>query len=240
MRLRFIGVCKARACLFWNGMREYGISAGTDLRSVVAPEVFDRLCALGTNHSYAKGGVIYHQGDLGEHIHMLLRGKVKSVHTASNGQEVLLRIHLPGSLLGLFSLSSMRIHDASASALEYVETVAVTRRVFIRYIESEPTFGVSLTRLMLDRLREFHSRLSELQAQTVEKRLAKTLLALQADTGEANVGVLLTHEELANLVNAQRQTVTALLNHFARLKLIRKVGRRIVVLDTERLSRVVA
>ena len=81
------------------------------------------------------------------------------------------------------------------------------------------------------------------QTRSVLQRLAQLLITLcdldGADTtGGIVIDRVLTHEELANLVGATRQWVTASLDRFQKQTLLRIENRRIVVLDRDRLERI--
>jgi CRP-like cAMP-binding protein len=77
----------------------------------------------------AKGDRLYHQAEPADHVHVLLSGIIKSTTVNSNGQETLLRIHLSGSVLGLTSLATDPVRDATAIALEPSVTAMVSRPV---------------------------------------------------------------------------------------------------------------
>ncbi len=72
-------------------------------------------------------------------------------------------------------------------------------------------------------------------------RLARLLLdwAAPATGGKLPVRftLLFTHEELANMAGTSRETVTRLLNQFARNRIIEREGVSLVILDPGRLDR---
>ena len=90
-------------------------------------------------------------------------------------------------------------------------------------------------------MRDFHFRVGDRQAQSVEQRLARVLLAVSRrdkafENGGARPEIQLTHEELAQLVNSRRPTVTAILGRFAQAGYISKSGRRLFIDDVAGLS----
>ena len=71
-----------------------------DLTTSLAPAQVERLCEAGTRISFGRGEVIYRQGEPARHIFLLLDGEAQSTLLNFAGNETLLRIHLPGSILG--------------------------------------------------------------------------------------------------------------------------------------------
>lgn len=225
-------------------MREYSIGISQDLAPVLAPEHVQLVLAAGKITSYRIAELLYIQGEPAEHVYLLLDGLVQSVLVNSAGHESLLRIHLPGSVLGITALATVPWRDASAKAVEPATLVKVPRAEMEKLITTKPDLAVRLIRLLVDRMRDFHFRVAELQSQSVEQRLARVLLAIcQRDQGglhpDGLAGVSLTHQDLAHLVNSRRQTVSAILGQFAEAGLIAKKGRRLQLLDMAALSAII-
>jgi CRP-like cAMP-binding protein len=223
-------------------MREYAIGTDQDLRSALSAENMRKLAARGVERKFDRGECLFHQGDRGEGVLLLLDGRVKVCLIGCSGQKTILRIHLPGSLIGMSALGALQVRDATATALETVTTVELTLADMQAVLLEDSALGLRVMRMLLDRLADLHSRLADLQAASVDQRLARVLLALgQRDPiAEATPTISLTHEDLSNMVGARRPTVTSALNRFVHDGLIEKCGRNIVVRDPERLTRLLA
>jgi CRP-like cAMP-binding protein len=222
-------------------MRELSIGVIEELTPTLVPAQVERLCQIGVELTCERGEIIYRQGEPARHIFLLLKGEAQSTLLNSAGHETLLRIHLPGSILGLTSLATVPWRDASAKANQPSLLAKVSAKAVRSLILTDRELGLSLIRLLVDRMRDFHFRVADLQAQSVEQRLARVLLAVSRrdkaieDCG-ARPEVQLTHEELAQLVNSRRQTVTAILGRFAQAGYISKSGRRLFINDVAGLS----
>jgi CRP-like cAMP-binding protein len=223
-------------------MREYAIATNQDLRSALTPESVSKLAGHGVERKFERGDCLFHQGDCAESVLLLVDGRVKMCLIGSSGQKTILRIHLRGSLIGLSALASLPIRDATAIALETVTIAELTRPQMQAVLSEDSALALRVMRMLLDRLADLHSRLAELQAASVDQRLARVLLALgQRDPiSEATPTISLTHEDLSNMVGARRPTVTSALNRFVHDGLIEKCGRNIVVKDPKRLTRLLA
>jgi CRP-like cAMP-binding protein len=217
-------------------MRELSIGVLEDLTPSLAPAQADQLCRAGTRIGYARGEVIYRQGEPARHIFLLLEGEAQSALLNFAGNETLLRIHLPGSILGLTALASVPWRDATAKANQPSVLAKVSAEHVREMILGDPALGLSLIQLLVDRMRDFHFRVGDLQALSVEQRLARVLLAVsrrerEVETGDQRPEVHLTHEELAQLVGSRRQTITGILGRFMQAGYISKAGRRLCIED---------
>ncbi len=217
-------------------MRELSIGVIEELTPTLAAAQVEKLCQLGAKLIYERNEIIYRQGEPAEHIFLLLEGEAQSTLLNFAGNEALLRIHLPGSILGLTSLASVPWRDASAKANQRSVFARVGRDDVRNLIRSDPELGLSLIQLLVDRMRDFHFRVGDLQAQSVEQRLARVLLAVSRrekdlEKSSAKPEIHLTHEELAQLVGSRRQTITAILGRFVQAGYLAKAGRRLVIED---------
>lgn len=223
-------------------MREYSIGIAQGLGPNLPPKQMKRLAEAGRKIKFEKDQIIYRQGDPAANSYLLTSGRANTFLISSKGQESLLRIHLPGSVLGLTALATRLVRDASAVAVEASEAVEITRADFLALLRTDPLLGEHFIKLLLDRMSDFHYRVGELLSQTVEHRLSTALLALsQPDSSPGRKAgietVILTHEQLAHLINTRRPTVSAILGRFAEAGLISKSGRGLVVTDREGLAR---
>jgi CRP-like cAMP-binding protein len=223
-------------------MREYAIGTNQDLRSALTPDNMRLLARHGVERKFERGDCLFHQGDCGESVLLLVDGRVKVCLIGFSGQKTILRIHLPGSLIGLSALGALAVRDATATALEAVTIVELKRAELQAILLEDSALGLRVMRMLLDRLADLHSRLADLQAASVDQRLARVLLALgQRDPISATMPMItLTHEDLSNMVGARRPTVTSALSRFVHDGLIEKCGRNIVVKDLKRLTRLLA
>jgi CRP-like cAMP-binding protein len=225
-------------------MREYSIGIYQDLAPILTAGEVDLLLGIGRMTSFARNQVLYRQGEPADHVYLLLDGVVQSLLVNTGGHESLLRIHLPGSILGLTALGTVPWRDASAKAVEPATVSKVKRQDMERLMAGDAELSLRIIRLLVDRMRDFHFRVGELQSQSVEQRLARVLLAIcQREQGGINpdglAGLSLTHQDLAHLVNARRQTVSAILSQFAEAGYIAKRKRRLQLKNIKALAALV-
>jgi len=223
-------------------MREYALRMGIDLGSSLSQDEAMLLASVGIERFVDSDTIILRQDDPADCIHYLVSGTIKTFQTHACGQESVLRIHLPGSIIGLSCLTSRGHWDASSISLKPCRLLRLSKTSFLKLLEENSSLGIKLLRLVVDRLSDLHFRIGELQTQTVEQRLAYALLSLsRSDPNKSScqqrIGISLTHEELAQLINTRRQTVTSTLARFAESGFITRSSRSIDVISPSGLQK---
>lgn len=216
---------------------------GIDLEQDLGEDLLAWLVERGAAQAFPRGSYLYHQGDTAATVYVLRTGTVKATCTDRFGRETLLKIHGPGSFLGLSALRPRAVRDATGMALEHCQTVAFRREEFFALMRSEGRLGIVLVQLLLKRQQALHARVSEMTSHRVDQRLARVLLQLSAEarirTRDGDqVKIPITHEELATLVLSRRQYVTAILRSFSAHGLIHNRRGQIVVCDPDGLRRI--
>ncbi|HVE97700.1 MAG TPA: Crp/Fnr family transcriptional regulator [Mycobacteriales bacterium] len=189
-----------------------------------------------------RGDAVFHEGDAGDCLFVVLEGKAKISRTAQDGRENLLAVLGPGDLLGELSLFDSLDRTATAAAITDLTLSRLGERDFHSYLDDRPAVARALLRVLARRLRDTNAAMADLVFTDVPGRVAKALLGLADRFGTATAdGCLvqhdLTQEELAQLVGASRETVNKALSDFANRGWLRLDGRSVVLLDATRLER---
>ena len=216
---------------------------GIDLERDLSDDYLSLLSKRGPTQAYQSLERLYNQGEQAETIYVLLSGTVKSTCIDSFGHETLLKIHGPGSFLGLSALRPTGIRDATAITLESCRVVSFVRENFLDLMREEGQLGVLLVQLLLKRQQQLHARLSEVSGHRVDQRLARVLLQLESETNTrvpdgTKSDISITHDELATIVLSRRQYVTQILRTFVSNGLIINRRRRIELIDFDGLRKI--
>jgi CRP-like cAMP-binding protein len=192
--------------------------------------------------SIRRGEKLFSEGEPGDAVYLLLKGKVKIFRTSPDGRENLLIVMGPGDVFGELSLFDPGPRTATASAVTNSEVASLDHAEMTRLLEGRPETAALLLRVLARRLRRTNDAMSDLVFTDVPGRVAKALLSLAHQFGtrdESNVLRVehgLTQEELAQLVGASRETVNKALADFASRGWVRLKSRTVIVLDQERLE----
>ena len=188
----------------------------------------------------SKGGILFKEGDEGEHVYVILDGKLKLGTSSGDGRENLLSILGPGEMFGELSLFDPGPRTATATAVTDARLLSLANDKVIGWVTQHPNVSLQLLGRLAQRLRRSNEVLADLVFSDVPGRVAKAIMDLgnrfgvQKDDG-LHVNHDLTQEELAQLVGASRETVNKALADFAGRGWVRLEPRAVVVLDLERL-----
>ncbi|MGI8722841.1 MAG: Crp/Fnr family transcriptional regulator [Geodermatophilaceae bacterium] len=190
-----------------------------------------------------RGTTVFSEGEPGDTLFIILKGKVKIVRRAPDGRENVLSVMGPSDQFGELSIFDPGPRTATATALTAVSLATMSQQALLPWIDAHPEIGVQLLRVLARRLRRTNDTVADLIFTDVPGRVAKSLLemadrfGLRDDSGLLRVTHDLTQEELAQLVGASRETVNKALADFAHRGWLRLEGKTVQVLDEERLRR---
>jgi CRP/FNR family transcriptional regulator, cyclic AMP receptor protein len=189
----------------------------------------------------ARGEVLFQEGDPGDSLYVVLRGKIKLGRTSGDGRENLVAVLGPGEMFGELSLFDPGPRSAGATALVDSTLLGLSSDELTPWLASRPDVARALLRAIARRLRRTNDSMSDLVFSDVPGRVAKALLDLSARFGTpAEDGIHVAHdmtqEELAQLVGASRETVNKALADFAGRGWLRLEARAVVLTNVERLS----
>lgn len=185
---------------------------------------------------YTRAENIFFQGEEGEAMFVVVSGRVRIYRSSRNGREQTMEILGPGDPFGAVVLIDGQPYPASAEALEDSQIGVLRRQDLDNLLLSHPQITLSILRILAARLREAKEQLSDLALKDVRQRTAVVLLQLAERHGqkvgpEMDLVVSMTHQELAQLIGASRETVTRVLGEFRQRGAVTTDGRMITITD---------
>jgi len=168
-----------------------------------------------------KKSFIYSMGDSAEKIYILKEGRIKITRLTEDGKELTIDILEPGDIFGEMVIAGESERETSAEALEDSFICAIGKQDFERFIAENPGVSMGITKWFGSRLRRVENRLENLIFHDVRSRLLTLFDDLAGKYGEETpdgkkITIHLSHQEIANLIGATRETVTLELNNLKR------------------------
>ena len=190
----------------------------------------------------SRGAVLFHEGDTGNQLYVVMSGKIKLGRTGATGRENLLEVMGPGQMFGELSVFDPGPRSTTATAVTAAELRCLEHDDLASWLSRYPQVAQGIMAQLARRLRHANDVVSDLVFSDVPGRVAKALVDLSDRFGEDRPeGTLvhhdLTQEELAHLVGASRETVNKALADFAARGWIRLEPRSVTILDMDRVSR---
>jgi CRP/FNR family transcriptional regulator len=183
-------------------------------------EELKALASKGHVHHYRNGAAIFHEGDPGDALHIVIEGGVRIVVASRKGEEATMALLGPGECVGDLALLDGRPRSASAIAFGKTKTLVVRRDDFTKWLTERPKAAFALLETLSLRVRRTDEALADFAFLDLPQRLAKRLLALAASRNDgrqlAGAKLRITQAELASMLGVSRESVNKQLNQFAR------------------------
>jgi len=197
---------------------------------------------LGTRTSLPKRSIVFQEDDVCDAATIICEGQVKLSCTSREGKTHILKIAMPGDLLGLGAAISGTRFEVTAETIEATVVKKIRRKELLMFLEKYGQASMLAAKVLSEEYKSafFDARRLALSGSTAG-RLAGVLLewgraAAGCNGAEMRFTMALTHEELANLAGTSRETVTRALGKFQRDHLIEIRGSSVHVLSPDGLE----
>ena len=217
------------------------IAESDSLFKFINTNELEKLSLERTGDLYKKGDIIYHEGNRVNGCYCVHQGILKLYKTGIEGKEQIIRFAKKGDLIGFRSILSGEMACTTAKVIEDAVLCFIPSDTLFRMVKNNPDFSVQLMKLACKELGEANDFITDIAQKTVRERLAEVLIMLKEtfDLDEnQTLQVSLTREELANIVGTATESVIRLLSEFKDDKLIELNGRKIKLLNIEKLIKI--
>ena len=178
------------------------------------------LAARGRVRRFNAGSTIFHEGDPGDAIYVVVDGRIRMSRLSGSGTEATLALIGPGDCTGELALFDGRPRSATATAMQATRTFIVSRDDFVNWVKERPAASLALLETLSLRIRRTNEIVTDLVFLDLPHRLAKHLLSLAASHAEGpnarRPRLQVTQAELASILGVSRESVNKQLNQFAR------------------------
>ena len=173
-----------------------------------------RFAELTREKFYPRGSVILFENDPGDSLFVVREGRVKVVLVGEDGREVILGVLGVSEHFGELSLIDDRPRSAHVIAMEDSSLLVLRREDFRKRVESSPSVAWSLLTELSRRLRRADEKIGGLVLLDVPGRIARLLLDLSQESGTDKIEKALTHQTIAQMIGASRETVSRAMKDF--------------------------
>jgi CRP/FNR family transcriptional regulator len=218
-------------------------TAVADLLSRIPERDRDQMFLLGKVQKFAKGDFIFRAGDSSQYVFLLLKGRIKIYQPSTVGKEAILWFCFAGELFGLAEAARGGQRIVSAQACDTCEVLCIRQDQFSAFLESHPQTSLIIVQVLACRLRVLGDVVINLISDDVRTRLLKMALQLGSRCGIPSthglcLDIVLTHQEIADMIGTTRQTVTTTLGQLERDGLLAIDRHKIHITGRELLAQV--
>ena len=213
-----------------------GLFAGLDVR------LLRHLTDGAVRRTFPRGQALFHEGDSGESLYVVIEGLVKLSVASPDGREMLLAMVRPMESFGELSLVDGGPRSTSAVAVEATAVLVLRRSDLLEALRHEPALVDGVLRSMGSLVRRLTEQTTDLVFLDVNERVAKLLVSLVERDGVSRDGTVvvdlaLSQGELAEMVGVSRQSLNQALRKLAERGWITLDGRHVTVTDLDGLRR---
>ena len=181
-----------------------------------------------TTRDYRNQQDVYLQGDAADAMFNIQHGNVKLTVKSKHGKKAVIALLGRGDSFGEGCLVEQSRRMSTATTIQPATIVRVRRGTLVRIIRQDPAFAERFISYLLSRVarveEDFVARLFNFS----EKRLARVLLSLDHFGKEGKPESVIPHikqETLAEMIGTTRSRVSAFMNKFRKLGLIKYNGK---------------
>ena len=198
------------------------------------PAAVQRLSVITSASTYPKGATLFVEGQAARGVFILCAGRVKLSTSSIDGRTLIVRISEPGEVLGLPASVTGKPYELTADVIEPTQANFISRADFLNFLREH---GEASLRVAQQLGETYHAAVAEMRSiglsHSAGEKLARFLLDWCANYGDGSAEICakltLTHEEIAQMIGASRETVTRLFADFKKKQLLQVKGSTLII-----------
>lgn len=180
---------------------------------------------------YVKRDIVIRKGSSSDSLLFLLNGQLQIVDITEEGRIICLRVLSPGEFFGEIALITRQQHAASVVAASPTTVAFLPKAAALHLFSHSPPTAQFMLQHLANKIQQ-ESDLRVLLSVHDKFRRVYTLLLMLKKTKPGGLEVIEnapTHQDIANMINTSRETVTRALSLLAKQGIVKKDLRRIII-----------
>ncbi len=204
-------------------------------------EDLQMIDAMAPMSTVKRGTMIITPDQDNNNLYLLKQGKVRLFKMNEEGKQLTLGLLGKGNIFGETETVSTGSGSAYVEAMDDALVCILGKQDFENLLTKRPQVALKMVNILTQRLRESEEMLEHLAFRDVRYRLLYLLVKLAKRFGESQsdsrpflkLDLTLSHQELANMIGATRESVSVALSQLAKEDVVR-TGRKEIALDIEK------
>ena len=212
------------------------------------PISLSTVFAKGTPIKLGANELLYMPEEQSTHVYLVVSGEIRLYNINADGREFTLGVFGENEIVGECELLTNSLRAGYAMARGCTELLALGKTKFLDQVQESAELAMMLTRIVSFKNRLAERKMESLLFKNAHAKVAEQLLALAEQHGQPvdapggervlDIAYPITHQEIANLIGATRETVSYVLLDFKSLQMILTSRRRIAIRDVARLKEI--
>lgn len=195
----------------------------------------------GAGQRLSPNELLYMPEEDSRHVYWIQSGEIRLYKINADGREFTLGIFGAGEIVGESELLTGSPRACYAVARGETRIVSVNRRAFLQQLQHSPETALMLTRFVSFKNQLVERKMESLLFKSAHAKVAEQILTLAEQYGKpvtgpcggeaVDIAYPITHQEIANLIGATRETVSYVLLDLKAADLIATSRRHVTVCD---------
>ncbi len=112
--------------------------------------------------TYANGDFIVRQGETGDCMFAIQKGRVEVLKSGKGG-EIRLAVMEEGEIFGEMAIFEREVRSATVRALGEAQVLTIDKKTFLRRVQEDPSLAFNLVRILSSRIRRLSAEIAELR-----------------------------------------------------------------------------
>lgn len=199
------------------------------------------LEACARMRTFPRGAAVFLPSDRAEGAFLLATGRIRISSTTPEGKMAVHGFIEPGELFGELSLIASGLREQRADAVLASTVILFSGNGLSALMEQSAQLSLQITKLIGLKLKRMERRLDGLLFRSNRDRLGLLLAELVEQYGKRTdegtlINIKLSHQDLASLIGATRESVTILLGEMQHGGILKFGRQRIVVIEPTKLT----
>lgn len=196
-----------------------------------------------TTLAFKKGETIFKEGQRMENMYMVDKGRVKVYTNYSKDEEVVIRFASDGQTLGHRGLGDDHVFPITAEALTETTVNILPLKVFEDLLKNNNEFCYYFMLFVSEELRRSEKRKKNLLKMTVKERVAEAV-KLNVDSfgfdkqDTSLLSYTISRKDISSLANTTYESTVRSLSDLQAEKVLKIEGKKIRVLDLDKLNEI--
>ena len=207
----------------------------------LSPSAVRRLNDITSPATYPRGATLFIEGQQGRGVFVLCSGKAKLSTTSRVGKTIITNISEHGDVLGLNATISNRSYEVTAEMVEPGQANFIAADTLLQFLHDH---GEVALRVAQELSRNYFTAYEEIRTLGLTtcpaQKFAKLLLGWSSQRGGSShsqrMHLVLTHEEIGEMIGTTRETVSRLFSDFKMKQFIQSTGSSLVILNKSALE----
>ena len=201
-------------------------------------EALDRRARI---RKFPKGSSVYMPSDSADETFLLAEGRIRLCSATPDGKQSILAFIEPGEVFGELGLVDAGQREERAEAVVNSAVILLPSSHLRELMEESAQLTLGITKLIGFRRKRIERRLKSLLFRNNRDRLTHLLTELAEQYGNPTsegieLAIRLSHQDLASVIGATRETVTTLLGEMQAEGLLTIKRQRLLIRDLPQLA----